>query len=72
MVPQDDVVHGRSPPCRREIAAELRMPADTTTGDRRRVISQILEELELTAHATTRIDKLSGGQRKRVSVAWSC
>ena len=45
------------------------MPADTTDGDRRRVIAQILEELELTAHATTRIDKLSGGQRKRVSVA---
>ena len=70
MVPQDDVVHGRLTVTQAlEFAAELRMPADTTDGDRRRVIAQILEELELTAHATTRIDKLSGGQRKRVSVA---
>ncbi|MGO4443303.1 ATP-binding cassette domain-containing protein [Mycobacterium sp. 2YAF39] len=70
LVPQDDVVHGRLTVAQAlDFAAELRMPADTTAGDRRRVIAQILEELELTAHATTRIDKLSGGQRKRVSVA---
>ncbi|WP_099039350.1 ATP-binding cassette domain-containing protein [Mycobacterium neglectum] len=70
LVPQDDVVHGRLTVAQAlDFAAELRMPADTTDGDRRRVIAQILEELELTPHATTRIDKLSGGQRKRVSVA---
>jgi energy-coupling factor transporter ATP-binding protein EcfA2 len=45
------------------------MPPDTTVADRARVIAQVLEELELTPHAQTRIDKLSGGQRKRVSVA---
>ena len=70
MVPQDDIVHGRLTVAQAlNFAAELRMPADTTDGDRRRVIAQILEELELTAHAASRIDKLSGGQRKRVSVA---
>jgi len=70
MVPQDDVVHGRLTVTQAlEFAAELRMPADTNDADRRRVIAQILSELELSAHATTRIDKLSGGQRKRVSVA---
>lgn len=73
MVPQDDVVHGRLTVTQAlNFAAELRMPTDTTDGDRRRVIAQILEELEEleeTAHAATRIDKLSGGQRKRVSVA---
>ena len=70
MVPQDDIVHGRLTVAQAlEFAAELRMPADTTEGDRRRVIAQILDELELTDHAATRIDKLSGGQRKRVSVA---
>lgn len=70
MVPQDDIVHGRLTVAQAlEFAAELRMPADTTEGDRRRVIAQILDELELTARAATRIDKLSGGQRKRVSVA---
>ncbi|MDG5485383.1 ATP-binding cassette domain-containing protein [Mycolicibacterium gadium] len=70
MVPQDDVVHGRLTVAQAlGFAAELRMPADTTEADRRRVIDQILEELELSAHAASRIDKLSGGQRKRVSVA---
>ena len=29
----------------------------------------MIEELEMTAHTDTRVDKLSGGQRKRVSVA---
>ena len=70
MVPQDDVVHGRLSVAQAlQFAAELRMPADTTASDRRQVIATVLEELELTPHASTRIDKLSGGQRKRVSVA---
>jgi energy-coupling factor transporter ATP-binding protein EcfA2 len=33
------------------------------------VVAQVLEELDLTKHADTRVDKLSGGQRKRASVA---
>src|SRR6202008_3268924 len=37
--------------------------------DRARVVAQVLEELEMTQHADTRVDKLSGGQRKRASVA---
>src|SRR6185312_4358437 len=70
MVPQDDVVHGRLTIAQElEFAAELRMPADTTASDRRQVIAAVLDELELTPHASTRIDHLSGGQRKRVSVA---
>ncbi len=70
MVPQDDVVH-------RQLtidealgyAAELRLPPDTTKHDRRQVVAQVLEELEMTPHAKTRVDRLSGGQRKRASVA---
>src|SRR3954469_1906507 len=70
MVPQNDVVHGRLSVAEAlQFAAELRMPADTTAGERGRVIATVLEELELTPHAGTRIDKLSGGQRKRVSAA---
>ncbi|HEX7823886.1 MAG TPA: ATP-binding cassette domain-containing protein, partial [Mycobacterium sp.] len=70
MVPQDDVVHRQLTVGQAlGFAAELRMPPDTTEADRQRVIAQVLEELELTPHAQTRIDKLSGGQRKRVSVA---
>lgn len=70
LVPQDDVVHGRLTVAQAlRFAAELRMPAGTTAGERGRVITTVLDELELTPHAGTRIDKLSGGQRKRVSVA---
>src|ERR1700692_3299380 len=70
MVPQDDVVHGQLTINQAlGYAAELRMPPDTTKEDRQRVVAQVLEERELTPHAETRIDKLSGGQRKRASVA---
>ncbi len=70
MVPQDDVVHGRLTVGQAlEFAAELRMPAATAACDRRQVIAAVLDELELTPHAATRIEKLSGGQRKRVSIA---
>ncbi|CAN5824342.1 FHA domain-containing protein [soil metagenome] len=70
MVPQDDVVHGQ-PTVRQALmyAAELRLPPDTTKEDRERVVMQVLEELEMTQHLETRVDKLSGGQRKRASVA---
>ncbi len=70
MVPQDDVVHGQLT-VRQALmyAAELRLPPDTTKADREQVVSEVLEELEMTKHLDTRVDKLSGGQRKRASVA---
>ena len=70
MVPQDDVVHGQLTVNQALMyAAELRLPPDTTEEDRRQVVAEVLEELEMTAHADTRVDQLSGGQRKRASVA---
>jgi ABC-type multidrug transport system ATPase subunit len=70
MVPQDDVVHGQLTVNQALMyAAELRLPPDTTKEDRQQVVAQVLEELEMTRHADTRVDKLSGGQRKRASVA---
>jgi len=69
MVPQDDVVH-----CRLTVqqalgyAAELRLP-DTGKQDRDLVAAQVLAELEMTDHTQTRVHNLSGGQRKRASVA---
>jgi ABC-type multidrug transport system ATPase subunit len=70
MVPQDDVVHGQLTVNQALMyAAELRLPPDTTKDDRAQVVKQVLEELEMTRHADTRVDKLSGGQRKRASVA---
>ena len=70
MVPQDDVVH-RQLTVNQALgyAAELRLPPDTSKADREQIVAQVLEELELTKHADTRVDKLSGGQRKRASVA---
>lgn len=70
IVPQDDILHGRLTVAQAlNYAAELRMPDDTSARDRAQVISEVLDELELTPHAATRVDTLSGGQRKRVSVA---
>jgi ABC-type multidrug transport system ATPase subunit len=70
MVPQDDVVH-RQLTVNQALgyAAELRLPPDTGKTDRARVVAQVLDELDLTKHGDTRVDKLSGGQRKRASVA---
>jgi ABC-type multidrug transport system ATPase subunit len=70
MVPQDDVVH-RQLTVNQALgyAAQLRLPPDTSKQDRQQVVAQVIEELGLTNHADTRVDKLSGGQRKRASVA---
>ncbi len=70
MVPQDDVVH-RQLTVNQALgyAAELRLPPDTSKADRAKVVAKVLDELDLTKHADTRVDKLSGGQRKRASVA---
>jgi ABC transport system ATP-binding/permease protein len=70
MVPQDDVVHRQlTVEQALSYAAELRLPPDTSIDDRRQVVERVLDELELTPHKNTRVEKLSGGQRKRASVA---
>jgi ABC transport system ATP-binding/permease protein len=70
MVPQDDVVHRQlTVEQALSYAAELRLPPDTSIDDRRQVVGRVLDELELTPHKKIRVDKLSGGQRKRASVA---
>lgn len=70
MVPQDDVVHRQLTVSRAlHYAAELRLPPDTTRADRAAVVTRVVDELDLRDHLHTRVDKLSGGQRKRVSVA---
>lgn len=70
VVPQDDVVHRQLTVSQAlNYAARLRLPADTSKADRRAVVDRVLDELQLTNHRDTRVDKLSGGQRKRASVA---
>ncbi|WP_433562220.1 FHA domain-containing protein [Nocardia sp. CA-151230] len=70
LVPQEDILH-KELPTRRALlyAAELRFPGDTRSEEREQRVDEVLDELGLSRHADTRIDRLSGGQRKRVSVA---
>ncbi|CAO5169943.1 ABC transport system ATP-binding/permease protein [Frankia sp. AiPs1] len=49
--------------------SELRFPADTTADERRARVEEVIGQLGLSAHAGTRVDRLSGGQKKRTSVA---
>lgn len=52
-----------------DYAARLRLPDDYDITDRAARIDQVMADLGLTERADLRIDRLSGGQRKRVSVA---
>lgn len=68
-VPQNDVVHDKLSVDRAmEFSAKLRLP-DASEAEREAVVDRVLAELELTEHRGTRVDRLSGGQRKRVSTA---
>ncbi|WP_039800654.1 FHA domain-containing protein [Nocardia araoensis] len=70
LVPQEDILHNQLPTRRALLyAAELRFPGDTGREEREQRVDEVLDELGLARHADTRIDRLSGGQRKRVSVA---
>jgi ABC-type multidrug transport system ATPase subunit len=70
MVPQDDVLH-RQLKVRKALrfAASLRFADDVPRKQRVERVSEVLELLGLTGRAKQRIDTLSGGQRKRTSVA---
>ncbi len=70
VVPQDDIVH-RQLTVRQALgyASELRFPADLDKPSRRARIEEVIDELGLRKHVDTRIARLSGGQRKRTSVA---
>jgi ABC-type multidrug transport system ATPase subunit len=69
-VPQDDILH-------RDLkvgdalrySARLRLPADTSAEEIEERIDKVLEEVEMIAQKEQPITSLSGGQRKRVSIA---
>ncbi|AKU19128.1 ABC transporter, ATP-binding protein [Luteipulveratus mongoliensis] len=70
VVPQDDVVHRQLTVTQAlRFAAELRFPDDLDKHLREQRVDEVMAELDLTNHKDTRVDKLSGGQRKRTSVA---
>jgi ABC-type multidrug transport system ATPase subunit/pSer/pThr/pTyr-binding forkhead associated (FHA) protein len=70
LVPQQDIMHTQlSARTALRYAAELRFPRDTSSRERNKRVDEVIGELGLTPHAKTRAEALSGGQRKRVSVA---
>ncbi|MER5880803.1 MULTISPECIES: FHA domain-containing protein [unclassified Streptomyces] len=70
LVPQDDILHKELTVKKAlKYAAKLRFPADTTGQEREARIDEVLRELKLDVHKEKKVTSLSGGQRKRVSVA---
>ncbi|MFG2364067.1 ATP-binding cassette domain-containing protein [Streptomyces mirabilis] len=69
-VPQEDIIH-RELPLRRTLvyAAGLRMPPGTTPESVGAGVDRVLEALGLSSRAATPVRALSGGERKRASIA---
>jgi len=69
-VPQDDIIHAELPLARTlTYAAMLRLPRGTPRADIDAAVAAALARLGLTERAGVRVDALSGGQRKRASIA---
>ncbi len=70
LVPQEDIMHSQLT-VRRALsyAAELRFPGDTAKAERLARVDEVICDLGLQARADQPVQTLSGGQRKRVSVA---
>ncbi|WP_328387946.1 FHA domain-containing protein [Streptomyces sp. NBC_00400] len=70
LVPQDDILHKELTVEKAlRYAAKLRFPGDTADAERKARIDEVLHELKLHVHKDKKVTSLSGGQRKRVSVA---
>ncbi len=69
-VPQDDIIHLEMP-LRRTLryAARLRLSAGTSAADADRVVEETMSDLDLADRADVPVRALSGGQRKRASIA---
>ena len=69
-VPQDDIIHLEMP-LRRTLryAALLRLPAGTSAVETDRIVDETLQDLDLAHRADVPVRALSGGQRKRASIA---
>src|SRR5579859_6329244 len=69
-VPQDDIIH-RDLTVERALfyAAKLRLPSDFTRKQIKERINEVLVDVDMTKRRHLLVNKLSGGQRKRVSIA---
>jgi ABC-type multidrug transport system ATPase subunit len=69
-VPQDDIIHAElSLIATLRYAARLRLPDGTSPGERESAVADVMDALDLTQRAELRVGSLSGGQRKRASIA---
>lgn len=69
-VPQADLLHdGLTVRASLRYTEQLRLSPDTTEAERDERIDQVLAQLGMAHRAEARIDRLSGGERKRVNVA---
>ncbi|MBQ0991328.1 ATP-binding cassette domain-containing protein [Micromonospora sp. H61] len=70
VVPQDDIIHRELPLARTlRYAARLRLPSTTGPAEISDRVAEVLAELRLTDRAATPVGLLSGGERKRASIA---
>ncbi len=68
-VPQRDIIHHELTVYQAlDYAARLRMPRDTTKAERHERIMQVLKDLDMEHRKDLTINRLSGGQIKRVSI----
>lgn len=69
-VPQQDIIYENLTLVKMlEYSAKLRMPDDVSHDEIRKRIDEVLEMVELTPHKDKMIRSLSGGQKKRASIA---
>jgi ABC-type multidrug transport system ATPase subunit len=69
-VPQDDILHPQlTVRSALDYAARLRFPHDVAADERSARVTEVMKELGLEQRADVRVERLSGGQRKRTSVA---
>ncbi len=68
-VPQRDIIHMELTVYQAlDYAAKLRLPRHTCKTERKKIILEVLEALDLTHRKDIPVSKLSGGQQKRVSI----
>src|SRR6266516_3946950 len=69
-VPQDDIIH-RDLTVERALyyTARMRLPEDFTQAQIKQRIEEVLEDVDMKHRRNLLVNKLSGGQRKRVSIA---
>jgi ABC-type multidrug transport system ATPase subunit len=68
-VPQKDIVHGGLTVFKALLyTAKLRLPTDTSAEELRERVETVIGEMQLGPHRDTQIERLSGGQIKRVSL----